>query len=274
MDYSLLIGVKKERFEVLGPDSGGLDVGGSSGSSGSSTDGGGYRSAHDSGRYHQQHHLQQKAVIGAPSGRITDFGGHRFTSFSTSPSTGTGGIAATATATATAGATTAGAATASESTGTRGVSAPSTPLKVRSRHDGDDDMDELDEDGEGGLRSHIVEGPAKYYIGIIDVLQEWNLMKQLERAAKVYLYRQDPDGLSAINTKDYAARFMKNCVYEVFEGVEDPHAVLRQGRSGAGAAGCGGTAGTVADTDDSSSSYMGGDGRLSSAAGINGSTTD
>lgn len=36
-----------------------------------------------------------------------------------------------------------------------------------------------------GIRAAIVEGPGMFYFGIIDVLQEWNWSKKLERFFKV-----------------------------------------------------------------------------------------
>lgn len=81
--------------------------------------------------------------------------------------------------------------------------------------------DSADDDEDGGLHTRFVEGPAKYYLGIIDVLQEWNLTKQLERAIKVYLYRWDADGISAMNPQDYSKRFLRRCVVETFEGLDE-----------------------------------------------------
>ncbi|KAJ1440882.1 hypothetical protein B484DRAFT_322812 [Ochromonadaceae sp. CCMP2298] len=47
------------------------------------------------------------------------------------------------------------------------------------------------EENDGGLRSAFVQGPGRYYCGIIDVLQEWNFKKRIERFAKVYLLGQE-----------------------------------------------------------------------------------
>lgn len=84
---------------------------------------------------------------------------------------------------------------------------------------GDDDS--IDDDEDGGLHTRFVEGPAKYYLGIIDVLQEWTLTKQLERFIKVYIYRWDGDGISAMNPQDYSKRFLRRCVIETFEGLDE-----------------------------------------------------
>lgn len=53
------------------------------------------------------------------------------------------------------------------------------------------------------------------------MLQEWTLKKRLERAIKVYLYRNDADGISAMQPLDYQKRFLRRCVMDVFEGLDD-----------------------------------------------------
>lgn len=47
-----------------------------------------------------------------------------------------------------------------------------------------------------------------YYLGIIDTFQKYTLGKQLERAYKVHVKRCDPGGVSSINVRAYATRFM------------------------------------------------------------------
>ena len=68
--------------------------------------------------------------------------------------------------------------------------------------------------------------PGTYYIGIIDVLQEWNLAKRLERFFKIYFKFVDPKGISAVPPTFYAQRFWKRCILDVFEGVENLEADL------------------------------------------------
>ena len=58
--------------------------------------------------------------------------------------------------------------------------------------------------------------------GIIDVLQEWTLQKRLERAIKVYFFRNDAEGISAMQPVAYQKRFLRRCVLDVFEGIEEP----------------------------------------------------
>jgi len=76
-------------------------------------------------------------------------------------------------------------------------------------------------DDDGGLRVCAVEGPGKYYFRIIDILQEWNWKKKLERFTKIWFKRYDPDGISAMEPRQYQLRFMRNVVYDVFDGIED-----------------------------------------------------
>ncbi|KAJ0412106.1 hypothetical protein ATCC90586_004026 [Pythium insidiosum] len=56
-------------------------------------------------------------------------------------------------------------------------------------------------------KSERVLGPGYYYIGIIDILQQWTTKKKLERFWKVSVQRADADGLSAIDPVAYQARF-------------------------------------------------------------------
>lgn len=61
-----------------------------------------------------------------------------------------------------------------------------------------------------GMRtSEVVIGPGFYYIGLIDILQTWNWSKRFERFMKTYIFRKDPDGISAMPPKAYRTRFHK-----------------------------------------------------------------
>lgn len=55
--------------------------------------------------------------------------------------------------------------------------------------------------------SEVVIGPGFYYIGLIDILQTWNMAKRFERFVKTVLLRKDPDGISAMAPKPYRDRF-------------------------------------------------------------------
>ncbi|TMW55381.1 hypothetical protein Poli38472_013272 [Pythium oligandrum] len=56
-------------------------------------------------------------------------------------------------------------------------------------------------------KSERVFGPGFYHIGIIDILQQWNTQKKLERFWKVRFQQCDPQGLSAIDPVRYQKRF-------------------------------------------------------------------
>lgn len=57
--------------------------------------------------------------------------------------------------------------------------------------------------------SEVVIGPGFYYIGLIDILQTWNMAKRFERFVKTVILRKDPDGISAMAPKPYRTRFHK-----------------------------------------------------------------
>jgi len=66
-----------------------------------------------------------------------------------------------------------------------------------------------------GPRSYsavVLEGPGLYRLGIIDLLQEWNLKKRGERFLKIFLKgrcsRRARNGMSAIEPSKYAFRFV------------------------------------------------------------------
>lgn len=57
--------------------------------------------------------------------------------------------------------------------------------------------------------AHQVSGPSKYYFGLVDILQEWTIEKQIEHAYKVRVLRKSSKGVSAIPPKPYAHRFQR-----------------------------------------------------------------
>lgn len=57
------------------------------------------------------------------------------------------------------------------------------------------------------FKASSVTGPAVYYLGIVDFLQHWSSSKKVERLAKTYLSRKDPDGLSVMEPGQYMLRF-------------------------------------------------------------------
>lgn len=58
-------------------------------------------------------------------------------------------------------------------------------------------------------RAHQVSGPSTYYFGLVDILQQWTLAKQVERVYKVHVLRKAPRGVSAIAPRAYAQRFQQ-----------------------------------------------------------------
>ena len=56
-------------------------------------------------------------------------------------------------------------------------------------------------------RAVFIEGPSVYYLGVVDILQEWNWEKQLERYFKILFKSAEPEGLSAVPPEDYNTRF-------------------------------------------------------------------
>ena len=88
-----------------------------------------------------------------------------------------------------------------------------------SKRPDDSDPDPFQRDEDGGIHAKKVEGPGMYFIGIIDILQDYNLSKKLERFFKVYIQGADPDGLSSAPPTFFANRFWKRNVIELFEGI-------------------------------------------------------
>jgi len=69
----------------------------------------------------------------------------------------------------------------------------------------------------GGLRAAMVESPGIYYMGVIDILQAFTLEKRIERFVKTYLLCKDPQGISAIEPRQYASRFRRRVVYQTLD---------------------------------------------------------
>ena len=55
-----------------------------------------------------------------------------------------------------------------------------------------------------------------YYFGLVDILQPYNLRKQMEHMWKTQVLRQDQHGLSAVNEKEYGERFL-SAMDRIFE---------------------------------------------------------
>jgi Phosphatidylinositol-4-phosphate 5-Kinase len=66
------------------------------------------------------------------------------------------------------------------------------------------------------FKATSVNGPAVYYLGIVDFLQDWTTKKKIERLFKIYIGRKDPDGLSVMEPIGYMTRF-QNKMEQVFD---------------------------------------------------------
>eukprot|EP01084_Bolivina_argentea_P038290 70804_1 len=94
----------------------------------------------------------------------------------------------------------------------------------------DEDVDEMkydenEEDVNGNnnnlvLNAEMVEGAGKYCIGIIDMLQKWDMNKKTERFIKSYLRCKPKDGISCVPPKQYGMRFL-NKMQEIGIGYID-----------------------------------------------------
>ena len=60
----------------------------------------------------------------------------------------------------------------------------------------------------GGVRAQVIEGPGIYYMGIIDILQNYTLQKKAEHFLKRYVLRKDGMGISCVDPITYQKRFM------------------------------------------------------------------
>ncbi|CAK4663863.1 hypothetical protein LEN26_000627 [Aphanomyces euteiches] len=81
----------------------------------------------------------------------------------------------------------------------------------------------------GGMGVEQVYGPGVYFMGLIDILQRWNLRKRIEHFVRVYLCGQDKHGISVVNPKVYAERFQKRVVRDL---ICDLQAILDEEQAG------------------------------------------
>jgi len=63
----------------------------------------------------------------------------------------------------------------------------------------------------------VVEGPAVYFLGIIDILKEWNFKSRCEYWAKIYILCQSKKGISVQNPDYYSWRFQKKIADEIVQ---------------------------------------------------------
>jgi len=77
------------------------------------------------------------------------------------------------------------------------------------------------------MSASIIEGPGVFYLGIIDILQEWSLIKKAERWLKRVLLLQDPRGMSVVPPDAYADRFERRVIEAVIEQDADAAGAAR-----------------------------------------------
>jgi 1-phosphatidylinositol-4-phosphate 5-kinase len=63
-----------------------------------------------------------------------------------------------------------------------------------------------------GYPARAVVAPSAYYLGVIDVLQTWSWSKRLEHLFKVYVLQQPAAGLSCVPPEEYKKRYQKKMV--------------------------------------------------------------
>lgn len=72
---------------------------------------------------------------------------------------------------------------------------------------------------QGGMSVDEVHGPGIYFMGLIDMLQQWNFRKRVEHFVRVYIFMQDKNGISVVNPRQYADRFQQRVVRElIYDG--------------------------------------------------------
>ena len=62
---------------------------------------------------------------------------------------------------------------------------------------------------QGGMRASYISGPSLYFLGVIDMLQSYNLRKRLERLWKVHARCKSAQGVSVMEPEAYRRRFLR-----------------------------------------------------------------
>lgn len=68
-----------------------------------------------------------------------------------------------------------------------------------------------------GIRAALVEGPGTYYLGIIDILQQYTWDKKLEQWFKRYVLCKPAAGLSCMPVDQYAKRFQLRVARQIMD---------------------------------------------------------
>jgi 1-phosphatidylinositol-4-phosphate 5-kinase len=93
-------------------------------------------------------------------------------------------------------------------TGANGLGKVTGPGMSRTRSNTSNLKDAL----HSGFAVTKVEGPSIYFMGVIDILQDYNWHKRLETWFKVSIKGSDPYGLSCVHPVDYKDRFIERVV--------------------------------------------------------------
>lgn len=84
----------------------------------------------------------------------------------------------------------------------------------------------------GGMSVDEVHGPGIYYLGLIDMLQQWNLRKRVEHFVRVTILLQDRHGISVVNPRQYAERFQKRVIQELIYDTSSFSETMTSSRDG------------------------------------------
>ena len=69
--------------------------------------------------------------------------------------------------------------------------------------------------GQAPYASSVIQGPGLVFIGIIDYLQKYTLLKKLERIWKVIFRCKDRNGISDLPPDNYKNRIMERVIGKV-----------------------------------------------------------
>lgn len=87
----------------------------------------------------------------------------------------------------------------------------------------------------GGMSVDEVHGPGIYFLGLIDMLQQWNLRKRVEHFVRVTILLQDRHGISVVSPRQYAERFQKRVVQELIYDTSGFSETMSSSRDGGSA---------------------------------------
>jgi hypothetical protein len=109
---------------------------------------------------------------------------------------------------------------------------------------------------DGGVPARIIRGPGIYFFGIIDILQEYNTGKKMERCFKIFCRCKNRDGISVVPPEAYGARFLK-AMQEVSQPLQSTTARKPRVSSAAAAAASSDAKHVSVDGNDGSGEFEG-----------------